>query len=57
MINYEYIAKQLPGGLADLILDLVTDVRTRPGKYKDLTRKDIMRWLSEEKKGKGAPEI
>ena len=57
MINYEYISKQLPGGLADFILYLVTDVQTRPGKYQDVTRKDIMRWLGEEKKGKGMPEI
>ena len=57
MINYEVITKQLPGGLAELILELITDVQMNPGKYSGISRDDIMRWLNEEKKGRGQQKV
>lgn len=56
MINYEHITKQLPGGLADFLLNLIADVQMRPSKYRDVSRNDIMNWLSQEHKGKGMPK-
>lgn len=57
MINYEHITKQLPGGLADFLLNLIADVQMRPSKYQDVSRNDIMNWLNEENKGKEVPKI